>query len=196
VSRFAPPLSLRPRPDGALPGTAMVLAAGIGKRMRPLTATRPKPLVEVAGKPLLDHVFDRLRAAGIGKVVVNVHYLADALEAHVRRRASDLDIVISDERAELLETGGGLAKAAALIDEDPFFAINADNLSSNVVMLHGNGHVFGGVLVEGNGTVDVGSSGNGGGITGNLVFDDNAFKAVKSYGTAGMVQNTWREIKG
>ena len=128
MSRFAPPLSLRPRPDGALPGTAMVLAAGIGKRMRPLTATRPKPLVEVAGKPLLDHVFDRLRAAGIGKVVVNVHYLADALEAHVRRRASDLDIVISDERAELLETGGGLAKAAALIDEDPFFAINADNL--------------------------------------------------------------------
>lgn len=76
------------------------------------------------------------------------------------------------------------------------YAINADNLSSNVVMLHGNGHVFGGILVEGNGTVDVGSSGNGGGITGNLVFDDNAFKAVKSYGTAGMVQNTWREIKG
>jgi Tfp pilus assembly protein PilX len=76
------------------------------------------------------------------------------------------------------------------------YAINADNLSSNVVMLHGNGHVYGGVLVEGNGTVDVGSSGNGGGVTGNLVFDDNAFKAVKSYGTAGMVQNTWREIKG
>jgi Tfp pilus assembly protein PilX len=76
------------------------------------------------------------------------------------------------------------------------YAINADNLSSNVVMLHGNGHVFGGILVEGNGTVDVGSSGNGGGVTGNLVFDDNAFKAVKSYGTAGMVQNTWREIKG
>jgi hypothetical protein len=76
------------------------------------------------------------------------------------------------------------------------YAINADNLSSNVVMLHGNGHVFGGILVEGDGTVDVGSSGNGGGVTGNLVFDDNAFKAVKSYGTAGMVQNTWREIKG
>jgi Tfp pilus assembly protein PilX len=76
------------------------------------------------------------------------------------------------------------------------YAINADNYSGNVVMLHGNGHVFGGILVEGNGVVDIGSSGNGGGIEGNLVFDDNAFKAVKSYGTAGMVQNTWREIKG
>jgi Tfp pilus assembly protein PilX len=76
------------------------------------------------------------------------------------------------------------------------YAINADNLSSNVVMLHGNGHLFGGILVEGNGAVDIGSSGNGGGIQGNLVFDDNAFKSVKSYGTAGMVQNTWREIKG
>jgi Tfp pilus assembly protein PilX len=76
------------------------------------------------------------------------------------------------------------------------YAINADNLSTNVVMLHGNGHLFGGILVEGNGVVDIGSSGNGGGIQGNLVFDDNAFKAVKSYGTAGMVQNTWREIKG
>jgi hypothetical protein len=76
------------------------------------------------------------------------------------------------------------------------YAINADNNSGNVVMLHGNGHLFGGILVEGNGTVDIGSSGNGGGIEGNLVFDDNAFKAVKSYGTAGMVQNTWREIKG
>jgi MurNAc alpha-1-phosphate uridylyltransferase len=65
----------------------MVMAAGLGKRMRPLTATRPKPLVEVAGKPLLDHVLDRLRAAGVEKVVVNVHYLADALEAHLKPRA-------------------------------------------------------------------------------------------------------------
>jgi Tfp pilus assembly protein PilX len=76
------------------------------------------------------------------------------------------------------------------------YAINSTNRTDSVVMLHGNGHVFGGVLVEGDGGVDVGSSGNGGGVQGNLVFDDNAFKAVKSYGTAGMVQNTWREIKG
>ena len=109
-------------------GTAMVLAAGLGKRMRPLTATRPKPLVEVAGKPLLDHVLDRLRAAGIGQVVVNVHYLADALEAHLRRKAADLDVRISDERGMLLETGGGVAKALPLIPEDSFLIANSDNL--------------------------------------------------------------------
>ena len=109
-------------------GTAMVLAAGLGKRMRPLTATRPKPLVEVAGKPLLDHVLDRLRSAGIGKVVVNVHYLADALEAHLKRKAADLDVRISDERGLLLETGGGVAKALPLIAEDSFLIANSDNL--------------------------------------------------------------------
>ena len=109
-------------------GTAMVLAAGLGKRMRPLTATRPKPLVEVAGKPLLDHVLDRLRAADIGRIVVNVHYLADALEAHLRRKASDLDVRISDERGILLETGGGVAKALPLIAEDSFLIANSDNL--------------------------------------------------------------------
>ncbi|MGC6329823.1 nucleotidyltransferase family protein [Rhizorhabdus sp. FW153] len=109
-------------------GTAMVLAAGLGKRMRPLTATRPKPLVEVAGKALLDHVLDRLRSAGIGKVVVNAHYLADALEAHLARKAADLDVRLSDERALLLETGGGVAKALPLIDEDQFLIANSDNL--------------------------------------------------------------------
>ena len=110
-----------------VPRTAMVMAAGLGTRMRPLTATRPKPLVEVAGKPLLDHVLDRLRAAGVERAVVNVHYLPDALEAHLRGR-TDLDIAISDERAQLLETGGGLVKAAPLIDCDPFLAVNSDNL--------------------------------------------------------------------
>lgn len=105
----------------------MVLAAGLGKRMRPLTAARPKPLVEVAGKALLDHVLDRLRAAGVERVVVNVHYLADALEAHLARSAAGLDIVISDERAELLETGGGLVRAEPLIDCDPFLSVNSDN---------------------------------------------------------------------
>jgi MurNAc alpha-1-phosphate uridylyltransferase len=107
--------------------TAMVMAAGLGKRMRPLTATRPKPLVEVMGKPLVDHVIDHLRAAGITKIVVNVHYLADALEAHLVKRAEGLDLIISDERAKLLETGGGLIHAKALIGDAPFFCLNADN---------------------------------------------------------------------
>ncbi|MES2497787.1 MAG: nucleotidyltransferase family protein [Pseudomonadota bacterium] len=125
---FGKPLSLRPNPRSAPIGTAMVLAAGLGKRMRPLTATRPKPLVEVAGQPLLDHVLDRLRAAGIGRVVVNVHYLADSLEAHLKRKAADLDVHISDERGMLLETGGGVAKALPLIPEDHFLIANSDNL--------------------------------------------------------------------
>lgn len=110
------------------PDTAMLMAAGLGKRMRPLTATRPKPLVEVAGRALIDHALDRVRAAGIRRVVVNVHYLADQLEAHLRRGARDLDVAISDERAALLETGGGVVKALPLLGEAPFFVANADNL--------------------------------------------------------------------
>ena len=121
-------LRLRAEVAADVPDTAMVMAAGLGKRMRPLTATRPKPLVEVAGKTLLDHVLDRLRAAGVPNVVVNVHYLADALEAHLANRGSDLNVSISDERELLLETGGGLVRAAPLIDCDPFLAINSDNL--------------------------------------------------------------------
>jgi MurNAc alpha-1-phosphate uridylyltransferase len=121
-------LRLRPEIEAAVPRTAMVMAAGLGKRMRPLTATRPKPLVEVAGKALLDHVIDRLRAAGVERVVVNVHYLADALEAHLRCHVGDLDVAISDERELLLETGGGLKQALPLIDCDPFLAVNSDNL--------------------------------------------------------------------
>jgi MurNAc alpha-1-phosphate uridylyltransferase len=120
-------LRLRPEIEAAVPRTAMVMAAGLGKRMRPLTATRPKPLVEVAGKALLDHVLDRLRAAGVERVVVNVHYLADALEAHLRTKAHGLEVAISDERDLLLETGGGLKKALPLIDCDPFLAVNSDN---------------------------------------------------------------------
>jgi MurNAc alpha-1-phosphate uridylyltransferase len=106
----------------------MVMAAGLGKRMRPLTASRPKPLVEVAGRALIDHVLDRLSAAGVTKVVVNVHYLADALEAHLACRPRDLEVAISDERSLLLETGGGLMHALSMIDADPFLAINSDNL--------------------------------------------------------------------
>jgi N-acetyl-alpha-D-muramate 1-phosphate uridylyltransferase len=121
-------LRLRAEVPAEVPHTAMVMAAGLGKRMRPLTATRPKPLVEVAGKALLDHVLDRLKAAGVRKVVVNVHYLGDAVEAHLASRRHGLDVAISDERSLLLETGGGLVKAAPLIDCDPFLAVNSDNL--------------------------------------------------------------------
>ena len=111
-----------------VPKTAMVLAAGLGKRMRPLTASRPKPLIEVAGQALLDHVLDKLCAAGVERVVVNVHYLADAVEAHLAKNPDGLDIAISDERGLLLETGGGMVKAAPLIDVDPFLVVNSDNL--------------------------------------------------------------------
>ncbi|WP_298397245.1 nucleotidyltransferase family protein [Sphingobium sp.] len=107
--------------------TAMLMAAGLGKRMRPLTATRPKPLVKVAGKPLMDHALDRLEAGGIKKVVVNVHYLADTVEAHLKSRKGGMDFVISDERAKLLETGGGLIKARPLLGDGPVFCINSDN---------------------------------------------------------------------
>jgi MurNAc alpha-1-phosphate uridylyltransferase len=127
MSRYRKPLELRPNPGAATIETAMVMAAGLGKRMRPLTATRPKPLVEVAGKPLLDHVFDRLRAAGIKRVVVNVHYLADALEAHLKRKVKDIEVAISDERGHLLETGGGLVKALPLIGDERFLVVNSDN---------------------------------------------------------------------
>ena len=128
MSRYRKPLALRPKPDAAVPEVAMVMAAGLGKRMRPLTATRPKPLIEVAGKPLIDHTLERLRAAGVRKVVVNVHYLADAVEAHLTARHAGLETAISDERKLLLETGGGLVKALPLIDADPFLAVNSDNL--------------------------------------------------------------------
>lgn len=106
--------------------TAMVMAAGLGKRMRPLTSTRPKPMVQVAGKPLIDHALDSLAASGVTRAVINVHYLADSLEAHVLARAVP-KCVISDERDQLLETGGGMVKAEPLLP-DPFFCLNSDNL--------------------------------------------------------------------
>lgn len=106
--------------------TAMVMAAGMGKRMRPLTATQPKPMVRVAGKPLIDHALDRLASAGVDKAVVNVHYLAESIEAHVAQRASPA-VTISDERELLLETGGGLVKAQDMLP-DPFFCLNSDNI--------------------------------------------------------------------
>lgn len=106
--------------------TAMVLAAGLGKRMRPLTATRPKPLVRVAGKPMIDHALDALADAGVARAVINVHYLPDLIEAHLKGRKSPA-ITISDEREQLLETGGGLIRAASHLP-DPFFCLNSDNL--------------------------------------------------------------------
>jgi MurNAc alpha-1-phosphate uridylyltransferase len=104
----------------------MVLAAGLGKRMRPLTASQPKPLVRVAGKALIDHALDKVANAGIARAVVNVHYLADALEAHVTARAAPV-VAVSDERAQLLETGGGMIKALPFLP-DPFFCLNSDNI--------------------------------------------------------------------
>ncbi|MBB3773504.1 MurNAc alpha-1-phosphate uridylyltransferase [Angulomicrobium tetraedrale] len=107
--------------------TAMVLAAGLGQRMRPLTDHMPKPMVEVAGRPLIDHVLDRLEAAGVETVVVNLHWQADVLERHLTGRARPR-IVLSDERGELLETGGGIRRALPRLGPGPFFTINADTL--------------------------------------------------------------------
>ena len=111
----------------AMPRTAMVLAAGLGERMRPLTEHMPKPLVPVVGKPLIDHVLDRLAAAGVTKAVVNVHYLADMIEHHLQNRKSP-QILISDERAALLNTGGGVIRALAKIGDAPFLLINSDTI--------------------------------------------------------------------
>jgi MurNAc alpha-1-phosphate uridylyltransferase len=107
--------------------TAMVLAAGLGKRMRPVTDTLPKPLVRVGGRALIDHALDRAAEAGIETAVVNVHYLADLIEAHIRSRQRP-KIVLSDERGELLETGGGVRKALPLLGGGPFLLLNSDSL--------------------------------------------------------------------
>ena len=114
-------------PPKIAPKTAMVLAAGLGTRMRPLTNDRPKALVEVGGRALIDHVLDRLADAGVEKAVVNVHWFADRLESHLAARTRPA-ILISDERAELLETGGGLKKARPLLGDDPVFVANIDSV--------------------------------------------------------------------
>ncbi|MCA8890370.1 MAG: nucleotidyltransferase family protein [Hyphomonas sp.] len=108
-----------------VPETAMVLAAGLGTRMRPLTDDCPKPLIEVRGKALIDRMLDPLAAAGVKRAIVNVHYLADQVEAHLKNR-SDIEIVISDERGEVLETGGALAKARPLLGDEPILVANTD----------------------------------------------------------------------
>jgi N-acetyl-alpha-D-muramate 1-phosphate uridylyltransferase len=121
------------------PQKAMVLAAGLGQRMRPLTDTMPKPMVSVAGRPLLDHVLDRLADAGVTEAVVNVHYLPDQIIAHTAGRAHPR-VIISDERDQVLGTGGGVVKALPLLGHEPFFHVNSDTMwiegvRSNLVRL-------------------------------------------------------------
>jgi len=113
------------------PKTAMVLAAGLGTRMRPLTNDRPKALVEVGGRALIDHMLDRLADAGVETAVVNVHAFADRLEAHLQARQATgavPQIVISDERPQALETGGGIRNALPLLGEGPVWVANIDSV--------------------------------------------------------------------
>jgi MurNAc alpha-1-phosphate uridylyltransferase len=110
-----------------LPDSAMVLAAGLGTRMRPFNGQLPKPLVRVGGKALIDHVLDRLADAGVERAVVNVHHLADEIERHLQGRQRPR-IVISDERHELLGTGGGVVKALGELGDKPFFHVNSDTI--------------------------------------------------------------------
>lgn len=109
------------------PTSAMVLAAGLGTRMRPLTDRRPKPLIKIAGKALIDHVLDGLAGAGLQRAVINAHYLADMLIDHVSTRQKP-EIIISDERAELLDTGGGIFKALPHLGTAPFYIANCDSI--------------------------------------------------------------------
>ncbi len=110
-----------------MPRTAMVLSAGLGLRLRPLTIERPKPLVEVAGRTLIDRVLDRLAASGIERVVVNLHHLGDMIRRHLADRDRP-EIAFSDETDELLETGGGVARALDRLGDGPFFVVNSDTL--------------------------------------------------------------------
>jgi N-acetyl-alpha-D-muramate 1-phosphate uridylyltransferase len=109
------------------PTRAMIMAAGLGTRMRPLTNDRPKPLVEVAGRALIDHALDRLVAAGVTFAVVNVHYKAEMVKAHLSKRR-DIEIVYSEETEALLGTGGGVVKALPHFDDEPFFVMNSDTV--------------------------------------------------------------------
>ena len=109
------------------PKRAMIMAAGLGTRMRPLTNDRPKPLVEVAGKTLIDHALDRLAAVGVTMAVVNVHYKAEMLMAHLKKR-TDMEFVFSEETDTLLGTGGGVVKAMPHFKGEPFWIMNSDTL--------------------------------------------------------------------
>jgi MurNAc alpha-1-phosphate uridylyltransferase len=108
-----------------VPDTVMVFAAGLGTRMRPVTATLPKPLVKIGGRTMLDHMLDRFAEIGVERAIVNVHYLADQLEQHLAGRTNP-KIFISDEREKLLDQGGGIKKVLHLIGDKPFFICNTD----------------------------------------------------------------------
>lgn len=112
-----------PNPQTKMPKTAMVMAAGYGKRLRPLTDSVPKPLVKVLGVPMIDVVLDRLAAAGVERAVINLHHLGGMIRDHLKHR-TDIEIVFSEE-SEILETGGGIVQALPLLGPDPFFAVNA-----------------------------------------------------------------------
>jgi MurNAc alpha-1-phosphate uridylyltransferase len=116
-----------PRTAPAGPRRAMVLAAGIGIRMRPLTDRMPKPLVQVGGRALIDYVLDRLADAGVERAIVNVHHFADQIERHLDGRQRP-QVVISDEREKLLDTGGGIVKSLGKLGNGPFFIVNADTI--------------------------------------------------------------------
>ncbi len=126
------PAPASPRPDfdwktaPIRPKRAMILAAGLGKRMRPVTVTTPKALIEVGGRALIDRALDRLERAGVERAVVNVHYLAQLVRVHVARRNAP-EIVISDESERLLDTGGGIVKALPQLGDEPFYLLNSDS---------------------------------------------------------------------
>ena len=109
------------------PKKAMILAAGLGKRMRPLTEKTPKPLIIVQGKALLDHGLDALERAGVEETVVNVHYMADQIINHIENSSRDMKITISDETNDLLDSGGGIKKALPMLEGGPFYLLNADS---------------------------------------------------------------------
>ena len=105
------------------PRQAVLLAAGLATRMRPVTDTQPKALIELGGRPIIDHCLDRLEAVGVEKVVINLHYLGDMIEEHLHGRAGA--VIVFSRETELLETGGGIAKACAELDSNPFYVANA-----------------------------------------------------------------------
>ncbi|MEM7289465.1 MAG: nucleotidyltransferase family protein [Pseudomonadota bacterium] len=123
---MAKPRIIRPKQFSKGPRRAMVLAAGLGTRMQPLTAKKPKPLITVSGKTLLDHALEALERADVEQAVVNVHYFADQIEEHLSRRKG-IETVVSDERDELLDSGGGIANALPHLGSDAFYLLNADS---------------------------------------------------------------------